>query len=82
MIDNSLDGASPKKVLDFLAQHDNNFRKEYSTVRGVYALYHAVDNSDILQFFNRNGPNFAIEIPFDQYIKSGKKDRLEIKLSI
>lgn len=77
-IDDTLNGASAKQALDFLAAHNGTFNKPYSTVKAARAIYHAQDNSNVTPL-GFSLP-FSVELPFEQYVKLGRPETFSVTL--
>ena len=78
-IDPSLEGASPKQTLDFLAERGNSFRKEHSVIHGVYAHYIADVSTDSTKL-GISLP-IGINVPFDQYVSIERPEEIEVRLT-
>jgi hypothetical protein len=83
-IDPSLNGATPKQALDFLAKsYPRDFVKEHSRVSTAHAtaIYH-MGHEGINHENHWFKGEFRLEIPIDVYIKMGKPEKICLPLQI
>ena len=78
-IDESLRDASPKQCLDFLAEHDGEYKKDHSVVSAIYGTYHAQVNSHHTKL-GFHMP-LSIDVTFKRYVELGNPEEFELSLN-